>query len=231
MKLGEILQTTLDRINSVIDEKQKAVVLKAKTSLSEKGVKTWISGGNLKELEKLDADQAAKYTKMYTDIGISIAQHSLPFIAYIDGLAIGGGAELASWCDLRVLTPSGALSYKQAQLGLATGYGGCSRLVSLVGLSNAQSMLLTGAVLSADEAKTIGYANIVLQDESEESLHSYIEKFIRGTSAGNSLQKKMLNLAINEQTIDKEHELFKAAWKNTDHLNFLTNFKRKNSAH
>lgn len=87
-----------------------------------------------------------------------------PVLAAINGTCVGGGLELALACDLRIAAASARLGFPEANIGLIPGVGGCSRLVKLVGYGRAKELVLTGELISAEEARAIGLVNRVVPD-------------------------------------------------------------------
>ena len=85
----------------------------------------------------------------------------IPVIAAVNGFALGGGCELAMACHLRVASDSAKLGQPEVNLGLIPGYGGTQRLTQLVGKGKALELLLTGDMLSAEQAMTYGLVNVV----------------------------------------------------------------------
>jgi enoyl-CoA hydratase len=92
------------------------------------------------------------------DVFDDIENIEIPVIAAIDGVAAGGGFELALSCDFRVLGDSARLVMPEAKVGLIPGSGGCSRLVRFLGLGRAKELVMLGGSLSADEADAAGLA-------------------------------------------------------------------------
>jgi enoyl-CoA hydratase len=86
----------------------------------------------------------------------------IPVIAAIDGVAAGGGFELALSCDFRVLGETSRLIMPEAKVGLIPGSGGCSRLVRYVGLGRAKELVMLGATLDAAAAREAGLATRVV---------------------------------------------------------------------
>ncbi len=85
----------------------------------------------------------------------------VPVIAAINGLAYGGGAEIAVRCDLRVMDPAAVICFSEVTLGLMPDHGGCVGLTRLVGPSRATDLILTARKLAADEALAFGVVNRV----------------------------------------------------------------------
>ena len=83
----------------------------------------------------------------------------VPVIAAVNGDAYGGGAELASRCDLRVMDKTAVFCFSEARLGLMPDWGGGPGLTRLIGASRAADMILTGRKVAADEALSIGLVN------------------------------------------------------------------------
>lgn len=85
----------------------------------------------------------------------------VPVIAAINGLAYGGGAEIASRCDLRVMDPDAVISFSEVKLGLMPDHGGVVGLTRLVGPAKAADLILTARKLGAEEALALGVVNRV----------------------------------------------------------------------
>jgi enoyl-CoA hydratase/carnithine racemase len=88
-----------------------------------------------------------------------LATLPVPVIAALNGHAYGGGAELASRCDLRVMDPQAFICFAEVRLGLMPDWGGGPGLTRLIGASHAADMILTGRKVGADEALAIGLVN------------------------------------------------------------------------
>jgi enoyl-CoA hydratase len=89
----------------------------------------------------------------------------LPVIAAINGVAAGGGLELALSCDFRFAAETAKLGFPENNVGLIPGSGGCSRLVKLVGLSRAKRLVMTGEMLPAARALGMGLVDEVFPGE------------------------------------------------------------------
>jgi enoyl-CoA hydratase len=94
----------------------------------------------------------------------TIEAMEVPVIAAIDGVAAGGGFELALSCDLRVLSTRGRFVMPEAKVGLIPGSGGCSRLVRHIGLGRAKELVMLGGSLDANRALELGLATEVCEE-------------------------------------------------------------------
>ncbi len=98
------------------------------------------------------------------DVFDSIESMEIPVIAAIDGVAAGGGFELALSCDFRIMTSASRFVMPEAKVGLIPGSGGCSRLVRHIGLGRAKELVMLGATLRADRALELGLASEVVEE-------------------------------------------------------------------
>jgi len=103
--------------------------------------------------EKAPVESLINRVRTITD---SLVFLPVPVIAAINGLAYGGGAEIASRCDLRVMDPDAVISFSEVKLGLMPDHGGVVGLTRLVGSAKASDLILTARKLGAEEALAIG---------------------------------------------------------------------------
>ncbi|WP_207538813.1 enoyl-CoA hydratase/isomerase family protein [Sabulicella rubraurantiaca] len=115
------------------------------------------AGGDLKAYRALE-DREALETVFGSARALldAIEAHPLPVIAAIDGFAIGGGAELAMACDVRVAGEGARIGFPQLRLGIIPGWDGLERLTRLIGPGRAMALLLSGKRLEAEEARGAG---------------------------------------------------------------------------
>ena len=121
--------------------------------------KYFSAGADLKELATLDLAQAPAIVARGQALFTRLERYRLPVVAAINGLALGGGLELALACDLRIVGESAKMGAPEVNYGLMPSYGGTQRLPRLVGASRAKEMIFSGNLVSAAEAVRIGLAN------------------------------------------------------------------------
>jgi enoyl-CoA hydratase/carnithine racemase len=103
-------------------------------------------------------------TRLLTSFFNDLEGLEKPLIAAINGTCVGGGLELALACDLRITARSARFGLPENNLGLIPGIGGCSRLVKLVGFGRAKELVLTGEIITAEQALACGLVNRVVED-------------------------------------------------------------------
>src|SRR5436305_4916124 len=126
------------------------------------GEKAFIAGADISELAKHDAVSGKEYTHRGQSVLNLIENLGKPVIACINGFALGGGCEIAMACTMRLASDNAKLGQPEVKLGIIPGYGGTQRLPRLVGKGIAMQLLLTGEMISAQEAHRIGLVNEVV---------------------------------------------------------------------
>ena len=117
------------------------------------------AGADLKEMATLDLATAPEIVRKGQALFGRIETLKPPVIAAINGLALGGGLELALACDLRIAGESAKLGAPEVTYGLMPAYGGTQRLPRLIGRPKAKELIFTGAMISAAEALRLGLVN------------------------------------------------------------------------
>ena len=197
--------------------------------------RTWLAGGDLKELQELKTGtEARRYAVALSDFLSGLDELPIPVVVAVDGAAIGGGAELALGGDVRLATSASSWEFKQLRVGLATGYGSARRLVELVGLGKAQGLLYRGATVSASEALNLGLVHQVVADEGalREACRTVSAEFALLGPETLAAQKRMFWHATHSHpgaARAAEAELFTKLWLNPAHARFLAAFNRPKS--
>lgn len=125
------------------------------------GTRAFCAGADITEFADVRDDVIAKKLQRENRAMNAIAALPIPTIAAIGGVALGGGAELALACDLRVIDEGAVIGFPEVLLGVFPGAGGVFRLPRIVGISNALRLLYSGSTIDATEAHRIGLANEV----------------------------------------------------------------------
>ncbi|OPY86623.1 MAG: putative enoyl-CoA hydratase echA8 [Smithella sp. PtaU1.Bin162] len=99
------------------------------------------------------------------DLTLKMEESRKPVIAAIAGFCLGGGCELAMGCDIRIAAESAKFGQPEINVGIIPGAGGTARLAKLVGLSKAKELVLTGNIISAQEALSVDLVNKIVPDD------------------------------------------------------------------
>ena len=139
---------------------------------------TFAAGADIAELRERGRDQALQ--GLNSRLFDRIARLPLPTVAAVDGYALGGGAELAYACDLRLASPTATFGNPEPGLGILAAAGACWRLRELVGASVAKQVLLAGRRLDADDAYRLGLvAAVVPAGELLKHAHGVLDRMAR----------------------------------------------------
>ena len=130
------------------------------------GEKAFCAGADIKEFVAVRDKVIEKKLSRENEALLKIEKLSKPVIAAIDGVALGGGCEIALACDIRIMAEDVKIGLPEIKLGVFPGSGGLYRLPEIVGMSNALEMMYTGEAVTAQEAFRIGLVNHVAQPKS-----------------------------------------------------------------
>ncbi len=131
--------------------------------LTGAGDRAFIAGADIGEIRTRDAASGAEMSRRGQALTLLMERIGKPIIAAINGFALGGGCELAMACTLRVAARTARLGQPEINLGIIPGYGGSQRLARLIGEGKAMEMVLTGAMVTAEEALALGLVNRVVE--------------------------------------------------------------------
>jgi len=130
------------------------------------GDKAFAAGADVSEVVNdtpLEAEEKTRYGQALTTL---IENLDKPVIAAVNGYALGGGCELAMACTIRLAAETARFGQPEVKLGIMPGYGGTQRLPRLIGKGRALQLILSGDIISAQEAYRIGLVNEVVPNDS-----------------------------------------------------------------
>ena len=137
------------------DDSVRAVVI------TGSGEKAFCAGSDVKEFPRIMDNFVGKKLRRENEVFDSVETLSKPVIAAIEGIALGGGCELAMACDIRIMAENAKIGLPEINLGVFGGSGGLFRTPKLVGTSQAMELMFLGKFISAQEAERIGLVNHV----------------------------------------------------------------------
>jgi len=205
--LSTALLAELDRYVREIgaDPKARAVVLTGDGQY-------FSAGADLKEMATLDLANAPAVVRRGHELFGRVSNLKTPVIASINGLALGGGLELALSCDLRIAGESAKLGAPEVNYGLMPAYGGTQRLPRLIGASKAKELIFTGGMISAAEALRVGLVNKTVPAGQElraarDLAHTIAQRAPRAVQAAKKAITAGLSSSLAEG-LDTEAKLF-----------------------
>lgn len=165
--------------------------------LTGEGDKAFIAGADIKQMSNMTPLEAKEFSELGHSMLKKIEDSRLPFIAAINGYALGGGCETLMACDICIAAKSAKLGQPEINLGVHPGFGGTQRLPRLVGRMKAKELLLTGRNIDAEEAFQIGLVNMVVEDEK---LMETAEKIAGKIASKSSVQMQFIKELVNKCT-------------------------------
>lgn len=129
------------------------------------GERAFVAGADIREMTEYDAQQARVFAQLARETFETIRSAPQPWIAAVNGFALGGGCELALACDLRLAGSSAIFGQPEVTVGIPPGWGATQRLPRLVGPAHAAELIFTGRRVSSVEALDLGLVNAVHPDD------------------------------------------------------------------
>ncbi len=163
-KLNALNKELMGELEALLGEIENEHQIRAAV-ITGSGQKSFIAGADISELNKLTKEESLKLSQWGQEIFFKIEINSKPFIAAVNGFALGGGCELAMACHFRIASDNAIFGQPEVNLGLIPGYGGTQRLVQLIGKGRALELMLTGNMIDAATAFTYGLVNHVVKPE------------------------------------------------------------------
>lgn len=201
--------------------------------LTGAGEKAFVAGADIKEFSDYSGKQGEELAKHGHDhVFNAIENSSKPFIAAINGFALGGGLELAMACHIRIASDHAKLGLPEVTLGLIPGYGGTQRLTQLVGKGKAIEMITTANMITASDAEKIGLINYVVPQpdliSKAEELLNVIKQ--RAPLAISAAIKSVIAAVNNSNGYATEIEEFGKCFETADFKEGVTAFVEKRKA-
>lgn len=154
-----VLRELHEVFNVLKDDEEVSVII-----LTGKGP-AFVAGADLNLVQTLEAKKATRAARLGQDLMIKIEMLPQIVIAAINGPAMGGGAELAWACDLRIASRNAVFAQPETKFGFTLGWGGTQRLPYLVGRTRAMEIMLLGENITAEQALQWGLVNMVVEPE------------------------------------------------------------------
>lgn len=158
-KLNALNKETLAELADVVAFAIKSEEVRG-VLLTGAGQKAFVAGADISEFSSYSREQGEALARNgQVTVFDAIENSGKPFVAAINGFALGGGLELAMACHIRVAADTAKMGLPEVSLGLIPGYGGTQRLTRLVGKGRAIEMIATAEMITAERAEKIGLVN------------------------------------------------------------------------
>lgn len=217
---------------STVESAHRATTIRAMVVTGADGA--FCAGGDLFELDQYPTHQDGhRLAAVMGDALHGLEALHVPTVAAMEGPAIGGGAEIALACDMRVMAESAILGLTHVRLGISPAWGGGQRLLRLAGYARALEWLTEGRVLSAEEAREHGLANrLVPTGTALTEAMAMARAFASRDPAAVKAVKRLLLAGVSTPTspaFAAERAEFPALWASPAHLEASASFvARKN---
>ncbi|MGP3609802.1 enoyl-CoA hydratase [Anoxybacillus sp. PDR2] len=195
------------------------------------GKKAFCAGADLKERASMTETEVRKTVALIRDTINEVEQLPTPTICAMNGVAFGGGLELALACDIRIASDHAQLGLTETSLGIIPGAGGTQRLPRLIGKGKAKELIFTAKRLTAAEAAQLGIVEYVVPDEQlMEKANELAEQIIQNAPIAVSQAKIAINrgLEVDLYTgLKLEQMAYEMTIPTKDRLEGLQAFKEK----
>ncbi|ASN05597.1 enoyl-CoA hydratase [Virgibacillus necropolis] len=225
-----VSKALLDELNKNIKKIEHDSSIRC-TIITAAGEKAFCAGADLKERKGMTEDQVIQAVQYIGETVSHVAKMKMPVIAALNGVAFGGGLELALACDIRIAVNNTKLGLTETSLAIIPGAGGTQRLTRLIGLGQAKRLIFTGKPVSTEEALSIG---LVEQLTDQESLINEAIKTAKQIATNGPIALKQAKTAIDkgiqtdlETGLTIEHVCYKETIPTKDRLEGLNAFKEK----
>lgn len=162
------------------------------------GEKAFVAGADIREMMDLDLAGMMEMNKISRIAFLKIENASKPVIAAVNGLALGGGCELALACDLRICSENAKFAFPEVNLGIIPGGGGTQRLPRIVGQGVAKELLYFGEMIDAQRALAIHLVNkVVPADQLLPTAKEWAEKLAQKPTMALRMLKEAVNTGAN----------------------------------
>ena len=203
--LNALNKDVLEQLASILDKVRADDVVRA-VIITGAGEKAFSGGADIKLLSQATPLEVREFARLAVTVNNKIETLGKVVVAAINGYALGGGLELAEACMLRVAVRHARLGHPEVRIGAIAGFGGTTRFPRLVGKGRAAEFLLTGNLMSAEEAQRMGLVNRVVEtekllQETETLVHEILSQAPVSVSMTWEAIHRGLNLTLEESTL------------------------------
>jgi enoyl-CoA hydratase len=197
--------------------------------LTGSGGNAFCAGGDIKEMETMDYRGGRAFAVLAHKVVDAIEGTGKPIVSAVNGLALGAGCDLALATDLCMASQNARFGMPSLRVGVITPFGGMSRLIDRVGVSKAKSMIFTGTIIDASEAKTLGLVHSILPvPDLLDGTVREVREILKHAPAAFALGKKLLVANSSSREADEQEiELYASCFKTKDQKEGARAFREK----
>jgi len=216
-KLNALNKDKMNDLNNAVDEIYNNQEIKS-AIITGSGEKAFVAGADIKEFVGLSLEEGKSLAKKGHEIFDKIENSPKPIVAAVNGFALGGGCELALACHFIIASENAKFGQPEVNLGLIPGYGGTQRLTQLIGRNRAMQLLMTGEMISAEDAEKYGMVNkVVKQNELLETVKKILSLIhTKAPIAISKIIETVNNFDHDQQGYDFEIEKFGECFSTED---------------
>jgi enoyl-CoA hydratase/carnithine racemase len=208
-----------------------AIAARARVILVRGTGRAFCAGADLKERRTMDEPARVLHNRQINAAVDALAAAPMPTIAVINGLALGGGCEIAIACDFRIAAEEAQIGLTEARIGAIPGAGGTQRLPRLIGAARAMEMILTGEPVTAQRAAAIGLVNTVVANDALDVHAERLAGVLASRSpSGASTAKRLIYRGLEvplDAALELEHAALKDILGSADYAEGLAAFAEK----
>lgn len=195
------------------------------------GTRAFCAGADLKERKGMTDQEVIDTVQLIGSTISAIENIHIPTIAALNGVAFGGGLELALACDMRIATQGIKLGLTETSLGIIPGAGGTQRLSRLISVGQAKKLIFTANPIDSDEAKTIGLVEEVVDEiHASQTAMEWAKMIAQNAPIAVKQAKKAINEGLDmslAEGLDFEHVCYQQTINTLDRLEGLQAFAEK----
>ena len=192
------------------------------------------AGADIREMAAMDGRELYDWALLGSRLNTNLEELPMPVLAAVNGMALGGGCELAMSCDIILASEKAKFGQPEVGLGITPGFSGTQRLPRRVGIAKAKELIFSGRMIRADEAREIGLVNAVYAPE--ELLPGALEmarSFVKNAPIAVKYAKACIDRGMQmdmDDAIAVENELFAMCFATHDQKEGMGAFLEKRPA-
>jgi len=224
-KLNTITSEMLDMIAEAIDKAETDKSVRCMV-ITGAGDRAFSAGADVDRFSKFTGPEAYEFSRKGHRTFTKFMRSSKPVVAAVNGFTLGGGCEVAMWCDYRIASDKARFGQTEINLGIIPGWGATKLLSQLIGVQKAKELMMGGELIGAQEALAMGLVNkVVSAAEFGSKVDEFVNKLANGPPVALAALKRLTTLSIDE--LEAESKEFGMFFYTADFKEGVAAFKEK----